>query len=128
MKVILNRISALLSVLLSVAILSSCAQTANLMNFLQKETEGLILDGFICTIGMSVHSDGTGLVINENNPFGYKENTDLSDAVLNRISDIEKSEGCDIVLSVLEDDLELLSIKLMADNIKQDVLYSPLLA
>ena len=126
MKVMLNRILALqLFVLLSVSILSSCAQTANLMDFLQGETDGLSLDGFICTIGMSVHSDGTGVVINENNPFGYKENTDLSDAVLNRISDIETSEGCDIVLSVMQDSLELLAIKLMADNVQQDVLYSP---
>ncbi|MBQ2880777.1 MAG: hypothetical protein IJE40_00765 [Clostridia bacterium] len=126
MKSTLNRILVLLlSMLLSVVILSSCAQEITLMNFLQEGTEGLVLDDFICTIGMSIHSDSTGLVIDENNPFGYKENTDLADAVLERISDIEKAEGCDIVLSVLEDEWELLSVKLMADNVQQDVLYSP---
>ena len=126
MKSTLNRILALLlSMLLSVAILSSCAQKVTLQNFIQEGVEGLVLDDFICTIAMSIHSDSTGLVIDENNPFGYKENTDLADAVLNRISDIEKAEGCDIVLSVLEDTWELLSVKLMADNVQQDVLYSP---
>ena len=128
MKSTLNRILVLLlSMLLSVVILSSCAQEITLMNFLQEGTEGLVLDDFICTIGMSIHSDSTGLVIDENNPFGYKENTDLADAVLERISDIEKAEGCDIVLSVLEDEWELLSVKLMADNVQQDVLKQDIL-
>ena len=126
MKNVLKKtISLAVAVLLSIYALSACAQNSKLLDFIQEGNDGLVLDGFICTIAMSVHSDSTGLVIDENNPFGYKENTDLADAVLKRISNIKKDNGCDIVLSVLEDDLNLIAVKLMADNIKQDVLYSP---
>jgi len=126
MKNILKKtLSLAVAGLMSVSVLSACAQNVKLLDFIKDGVDGLVFDDFICTIGMSIHSDSTGLVIDEKNPFGYKENTDLADVVLVRIESIENELGCDIQLSVLEETWEILSTKLFADNVKQDVLYSP---
>ena len=111
--------------LLSVSALTACGQQATLLDFIEKGSDKTDLDGYVCKLGMSTQSDNTGMTIDENNPFGYKENTELADAVLARIADVEDALNCDIELSLIGVSWQILSTQLFADSVKQEVLYSP---
>lgn len=111
--------------IMSVSALTACGQEVSLLEFLEADTGKTDLDGYVCKLGMSTQSDNTGMTIDANNPFGYKENTELADAALQRINDIEKALNCEIDLSVIDVSWEILSTQLFADNVKQEVLYSP---
>ena len=111
--------------LLSLSAMTACAQESTLLSFIEAGTSKTDFDGYVCKLGQSIQSDNTGLVIDENNPFGYKENTSLADAALARIASIEKELNCEIELSLIEVTLQVLSAQLFADSVKQEVLYSP---
>ncbi len=126
MKKFIKRTAALIAAgIMSVSALSACGEKVTLMDFIEQTDGKTNLGGYVCKLGMSNQSDNTGMTVDENNPFGYKENTQLADAALSRISDIENTLNCDIDLSVISTGWELLSVQLFADNVDQEVLYSP---
>lgn len=126
MKNIFKKAAALaVAGIMSVSALTACGQPVTLLDFIEADTGKTNLDGYVCKLGMSTQSDNTGMTIDENNPFGYKENTQLADAALERISEIEKTLNCEIDLSLIEVSGDILSTQLFADNVDQEVLYSP---
>lgn len=126
MKNIFKKAAALaVAGIMSVSALTACAQEVTLLDFIEADTGKTDFYGYVCKLGMYTRSDNTGMLIDENNPFGYKENTELADAVLARISDIENDLNCSIELSLIDVDGDVLAAQLFADSVKQEVLYSP---
>ncbi len=126
MKNIFKKAAALaVAGLISVSALTACAQEVTLLDFIEADTGKTDMDGYVCKLGMSTQSDSTGLVIDEKNPFGYKENTELADSVVARLGDVEEELNCEIELSLIDLTWQILSTQLFADNVKQEVLYSP---
>ena len=123
-KTIKRLVSLTLAAILSVSVLSACAPAPTLMEFLEPETTALNLNGWECILGMYAHSDNTGLIVDLENPFGYKGNTDLADAVLSRIKNVESTLNCDIVLTPIKTEETLLMTQFLAGNIGYHILYS----
>ncbi len=111
--------------IMSVSALTACGETVTLLDFIDSNSGKTDLDGYVCQLGMSTQSDSTGMLIDEDNPFGYKENTQLADAVISRLESVEKALNCEIELSLIDVGADILSTQLFADNVKQEVLYSP---
>ena len=124
-NILKKTISLAIASVLSLSAATACAQESTLLSFIESGTGKTDFDGYVCKLGQSTQSDSTGMIIDENNPFGYKENTGLADAALSRLAEVEKELNCKIELSLIEVSLQVLSAQLLADSVKQEILYSP---
>ncbi len=98
----------------SVSVLTACGESASLIPFLEDYSGDLDLDGSVFSIADIVSEEGATFL-------GYKENTVLYDAALQRFADIEKELNCEIELDDVKEGV--LFAKVIANACTNDIFY-----